>query len=715
MKACVFDTETSISSSVHGALAKDPSNDFYTLIYGTDPENIEVEHYDFGFKDTFLKRLPVSLTKADLLVGVNMPFDLAYIIDFIKKDEKIRLTWDCQIFHYLYTGQRHSYPSLAELQEIYLGKKTKESRISYLYSKKIGADRIVQAKDRCPRLWKLYNKYCVEDGKTPLLIAKKQLQLAKETGMLPLVIMYNKFMVCLSIMMSYGFHIDTNHVEKTINTFKLKTIETLTEAFELIKDYWCDPKLPSFKLSSPQHKSALFFGGYINNCKHKVRDGFYKNGNEKYKTIIEDVYIEGFGLDPDKYSEKTKIEGRYKVDSAAVHKIYSLEKNELVKKYCKLQLKAMKYEKMVSTYLQPFLKYSINNVLYPSFNNVAVITGRLSSSKPNWQNIPSKGDHWQDIQRSLIAPPGYICCSIDYSQLEIYIAAWNSNDDVLWDDILNGIDFHCQSLAFAKQKTYEEVYKLCKLDDNEEWNKLRTKAKAITFQKEYGASAKRVAKETGLDETFVQTVFNELDKKYWKLKLFKDYVFESASRNKKVSTVKYLPASQKKGGKNGRRFNVDGYELLPVVIGDTRSYYDDYIRNVGYYRMPHGKLYSFEEYGNLDKHNNVRVGISPTETKNYTIQGGAADVVAATSIEIMEYCLTQNDNVRYISQIHDAFLFYIKEDEASLHIPKLCDIMENVPYAVRKHLKVEVKHKFKVEAKYGYNFAEMQNFSNGEG
>jgi DNA polymerase I-like protein with 3'-5' exonuclease and polymerase domains len=708
MKVQVIDFETKISSTCHGPMAKWPENDFCTTIWGNHPERVQCTHNPNGFKR--ILGVAGEILSADILVGHNLPFDLAYIIDYYKTEKRIPQTWDTQIAEYLMTGQRHSTSSLAELQVKYLGGKIKKDRISKLYKKGIGADKIIQAKARCKRLWKLYEQYCIDDGATTLQVFKAQYTKVKQMGMLPIIKLYNQYMMALVFMMAEGINVDLNGCEKTIREFKLKEIALLQEASEIIKKYWTDERLPEFKITSPTHKSAILFGGCIN-CRVVRENGTYKDGRTKTKIFEELVPVIGMGL-PLSLTQESKIEGRYQTDTGVIHNVlsYSKEKNlPEVHRYCELQIQAMNYKKMVSTYLKPFIDKSINGKLFPHFNNTAVITGRLSSSAPNFQNIPAKGEMNSHIQGKLVAPEGWVCVSSDYSQLEMFVAAWNSKDEQLTKDLQEGLDFHCQSLAFAEQLSYEDVFRKCKIEKDKEYEAKRSKAKGITFQKEYGAGVKTVAEGTGLDESLVQKVFDALDEKYWKLKLFKEHVHTTSVNNQYPSLAKHIPANQKKGHtKDGRRFNNRDEELLPIYQGNNKYYDPSYIRNVGYYKMPHGKLYSFEEYAKIGYHGEVRRGLSVPQIKNYTSQGGAADVMAAATVELMEYTLQHQDDVKMVNTIHDSNWFYIKKEKLNLTLKEIERIMCDVPKALKKHLNVDLPFKFMVESKIGPNFSEME-------
>ena len=207
----VFDLETSISKGPHGPAAKDPSNDFYTVIYGVSADNVLVEHLAGGFKRSLPVGASAALKMADVIIGHNLPFDLSYIWktpemhSFLCAGGQV---WDTQIAEYLMSGQRHSFASLGELQEIYLGVKTKDTHISALYKKGIGADDILAAKERCPRLFKIYDAYSKEDGVSTMKVFQKQYKRAKELGMLDVIKLYNNYMLCLVNVQNTGITVD---------------------------------------------------------------------------------------------------------------------------------------------------------------------------------------------------------------------------------------------------------------------------------------------------------------------------------------------------------------------------------------------------------------------------------------------------------------------------------------------------------------------------
>jgi DNA polymerase-1 len=82
-----------------------------------------------------------------------------------------------------------------------------------------------------------------------------------------------------------------------------------------------------------------------------------------------------------------------------------------------------KLEKLLGTYINPFLEQVYNGYIYGSYNHTGTVTGRLSSSDPNLQNIPAHGEFGSQVRKALGAPPGFSYLMLDYSQIELRLAA----------------------------------------------------------------------------------------------------------------------------------------------------------------------------------------------------------------------------------------------------------------------------------------------------
>lgn len=712
LKPFVLDLETSLGNpKLFGPDSKDPNNDFYTYITGDHPENVQIYHNEQGFNRQIPEAARGYFNTHNLLVGHNLPFDLGYIYhtsEFTSYIMSGGAVWDTALAEYLITGQVHKFPSLAELQQKYLGEKIKEDRISRLYKAGTSPADFLSMRDRCKRVFRLYETYCYGDGRTSLQVFAQQYRKAQKLEMLPIIKLHQRALLAIVMMQKTGIQIDLIKCEKTLRDFRLKSIEYLKKATEITKKYWPE-ELGEFNVNSPKQKSALLFGGEFS-VKDKIHDGNYKNGNPKFRNVDRKVRVRGFGL-PTEYTRRSS--SGYATDEKVINTIYKKSDNKEAKEYCRLQKEAMRYIKMASTYLEPFLNYSVNGRLFPKYNMTKTVTSRLSSEQPNAQNIPSKGDMLNPIQGQLVAPDGWICCEIDFEMLEIYVVAFLSQDQALINDLRMGIDFHCLRLGWiprlSEGKTYEEIVHLCKEIKDPEWVLRRSKAKNISYKKAYGGGAKSLAEAEELETADVQALFDQEDITYSGVKEFNEHVMATVQSNKRAARqVDYGKEEQKT-----RRFHC-GIECLPIINRATgeKQYRNDFSRNYGIYQAITGKRYAFAEYGDINFKGQIKRQFSTTETKNYQIQGTAHDVVAMAMSECMDYVLHNQETVQMIMQIHDSLRFYIKKGTESLHIPKLCSIMSNTPAYFKKYLNIDMNLVMPVEAKIGPSFAETEVYKN---
>ena len=404
MKILCLDLETTIASEAHGAHAKDPKNYFVTTQWGVHPDNVHLQHQLDNIQRDLPEQFLKELKDTDILIGHNINFDLSYIYNskdfqaYLARGGKI---WCTQSAEYVLSAQRHSFSSLAELQEKYLGGKTKESRISRLFKAGIGADKIVEAKRRCPKVFALYEKYALDDVRTTLLIFSKQWRLAKGMKLIEAVQLEQEYLKYILIMSCTGIYVDIEGCQKTYRELKIKALELQTDAEAISAKYWTNPNLPTFNIASNAHKSLLLFGGCIQ-TKLKREDGCFKNGKTKFKTVDHYVGIRGFML-PVSLTQASKKEGFYKTGAEIIEQIYKSDScTDDVKTFCGLMIEAANLNKMCKTYLEAFMRLSIDGKLYPNFNNTKTVTGRLSSSSPNMQNIPSNGEMCKNIKESLL-------------------------------------------------------------------------------------------------------------------------------------------------------------------------------------------------------------------------------------------------------------------------------------------------------------------------
>lgn len=728
MNILALDFETSISKTCHGPEFREPTNDIYTQIWATNEDWVGLAHAPKGWKRTLYDKIADELHHTDYVIGHNMGFDLCYIWHdpalraYILRGGKI---WCTQYAAYILSGQQHAFSSLAELQFKELGEVEKPSRITFLFKLGIGADKIVQARERCPRLWKLYEAYCRTDGSTPIKIFKKQYAQAVRTKMLAIIELHNDYLLSICNMVCTGIKIDVVKCEKTLRDFNLKHLEYLAQAQEVLTKYWTDSRLPTFNINSPDHKSAVLFGGNIK-IVEREQIGTYKNGNPRFKNVDKLVRVDGFRV-PTSLSRRGKKPGLYSTDDAVMIKIGDGTKNPLLKQYCELQKQAMMYKKAAKTYCQAFLDMSVDGILYPNFNNCVTPTGRPSASNPNTQNIPSKGELASAIEGLLVAPPGWVCVSTDFSQLEKWVQAWMSSDPVLTERLLAGYCLHCFALSQKEKIPYEEVYRLAVIEEVPEWVQKRKKIKPVSFQMDYGAMPPKVVLTTGLPLEEVEEIF-AIDKELYPQKhyFFGEYLQEEIKKTATLSLEKNIPNARKKGKEGSKFYN--GVELLPIFDkAGNLAYTNSEQRRIGYWQTNYGKLYHFADtgrYRGMFEHKvvgkkdlyfippeaKISRSFSFTQPKNYPNQGGGSDIQAATSAEILRACLTKADRIKMILEIHDSKRFYIREDVLEPCCKWLKEVIEDVPAIFMRRFGIEVPFKFPVGFEKGYDFGEMEKY-----
>ncbi len=706
--------------AIHRSSWKDPRNDIYSIIYGDKPETIKMVHSEKGFKRKLPKEAGELLLKSHTIIGTNLKFDLGYIWNdrylqkFLRKGGKI---WDCQIASYLLGGQRWQFPSLAEMQKVILGKKTKVGAITKLFKRCIGANEIIARRHERKFWWKAYKYYGIEDGKTPMLIMQKQYAEAKAKGMLPIIELYNKYLLALTMMEVNGIPVDIPAVEKLYKEFSLKVVEYLELATDIVKPLWNNPNLPALNINSPSQSSLILFGGDI---KVKVRRGTgvitksgKNKGQEQTKLFDEIVHIDGFGLDT-KFSRETAKDGYYSTDKAVIDNIYKGSDNVDAKTYCKYLKLSGTYKQKISTYLNAMLYKSVDGIIRANYNNTETNTSRLSASSPNLQNIPAHGEFGASIPALLIASPGWTCASIDFSQLEVLCQAMLSQDWKLCKDIIDGIDFHVKRLCYIEPNhTYEEILKFTKVDKLGDWPEKRSKAKVISFQKAYGAAPESLAKITDLPLELVKEIFAKEDIEYPSVKEFDDNLAREVQQSAIISRKYHYAERSTKIGKDSKgvpRKFIGDVEILPIRERDKKTYTFEQgeYRHVGFYVSPTGKRYAFLEFGSRKKDGDVFRYYKPTQMKNYAMQGTAGDIQAITTVEMFQLLLQHPDKVKLVNEIHDSKWFLIKNEYLDSILNKLCGIMRNTSQLLKQRFNIDISFNFDVEAKIGVNFAEME-------
>jgi DNA polymerase-1 len=266
-------------------------------------------------------------------------------------------------------------------------------------------------------------------------------------------------------------------------------------------------------------------------------------------------------------------------------------------------LELRQLSKIKGTYLDalPVLVDPRDGRVHTTFNQATAATGRLSSSDPNLQNIPTRTELGKRIRRAFTATPGSLLISADYNQVELRILAHMSGDPVLRDAFAREVDIHTQTAAEVFGVSVGEVE-----------SGMRNAAKAINFGIAYGLSAFGLSQRLEMPPREAQEIIDKYFERYRGVREWLDGTIEAARRDGAVATL------------FGRR------RLLP----DIRS------RNAA-----------------------VRQGAERMAV-NTPIQGTAADLIKRAMLRAAAALHQQKMRTRMTLQVHDELVFEAPEGEA---------------------------------------------------
>lgn len=297
----------------------------------------------------------------------------------------------------------------------------------------------------------------------------------------------------------------------------------------------------------------------------------------------------------DEKAKKTKS-GQYSTSEEVLEKLKS--KHIIVGKI--LAHRGLK--KLLSTYIEalPRLINPHTGHIHTSFNQAITATGRLSSSNPNLQNIPVRGDDGREIRKAFIPEEGCIFFSADYSQIELRIMAHLSQDEHLTADFREGRDIHAATAARIFHKAIEDISR------NE-----RRKAKTANFGIIYGISAFGLAERMEVSRKEAKELIDNYFATYPRVKQYMEESIEIARKKGYITTA------------FGRR------RYLP----------------------------------DINSRNAVVRGYAERNAINAPIQGTAADIIKVAMIHINERFTDEKIRSKMILQVHDELNFSVYPEE----------------------------------------------------
>ena len=486
---------------------------------------------------------PVYENPKILKVGQNLKYDLTVLANY-----GIHLSgplFDTMLAHYLIQPElRHNMDYLAEI---------------YLNYKTIHIEELIGPKGRGQKNMgdlepKDIYKYACEDADVTLRLMKP---LAEELRKNSLEEVFQNIemplMPVLARMERNGVVLDTETLREVENDFtaRLQTLEK--DIYELAGH--------EFTINSPRQVGEVLFGEL-------------------------------------KLSEKVKKtkSGQYSTSEEVLRDLHS--KHPIVQKI--LDYRGLK--KLLSTYVEalPKLINPATGHIHTSFNQAVTATGRLSSSNPNLQNIPVRGEDGREIRKAFIPEEGEIFFSADYSQIELRIMAHLSGDEHMIEAFNAGHDVHAATAARIFHKDIKDISQ----DE-------RRKAKTANFGIIYGISAFGLAERMDVSRTEAKELIDSYFEMYPKIK---EYI------------AKAVDTAREKG-------------YIETEFG-RRRYLPD-----------------------INSRNAVVRGYAERNAVNAPIQGTAADIIKIAMIRVQQRLDAEGCKARMMLQVHDELNFSVPTDE----------------------------------------------------
>lgn len=327
-------------------------------------------------------------------------------------------------------------------------------------------------------------------------------------------------------------------------------------------------------------------------------------------------------LNLDEKAKKTKT-GQYKTDEATLNKLNGV--HPIIEDILNYRTR----KKLLSTYVDalPKLISPVTNKIHTNYMQAVTSTGRLSSNKPNLQNIPIRTELGKEIRKAFCSSDSnHLLLCADYSQIELRIIAGLSKDESMINAFTVGRDIHTETASKIFHVNLEDVSR-----------EMRSKAKMVNFGIIYGISAFGLSQRLGVKRTEAKEIIDNYFLEFPKIKEYMDTTISFAKEKGYVETIF-----------KRKRF-------LP----------------------------------NISSGNATMRGFDERNAINAPIQGSAADIIKLAMVNIHKKMLVQKMESKLLLQVHDELVLdMVKEEQKDLEKLVKQEMMEAVKFNVP--LEVEI-------------------------
>ncbi|MBC7226346.1 MAG: DNA polymerase I [Thermoflexales bacterium] len=287
--------------------------------------------------------------------------------------------------------------------------------------------------------------------------------------------------------------------------------------------------------------------------------------------------------------------------------------------------------KLKSTYVDalPALVNPATGRLHTSYHQTGTVTGRISSSDPNLQNIPIRSPLGRQVRRAFVARPGWALLGADYSQIELRVLAHISGDPGLTAAFQRGEDIHASTAAAIFDIPIDQVTP-----------EQRRFAKQVNFGLVYGMSVARLARDAGIPQMEAENFVSQYFGRFPKVREYLERTLAQAKNQGYVETIlgrrRYFPVLQ---------------SVSPAQEQARRR--------------------------------------AEREAVNAPIQGSAADIIKLAMLNLHRALHERGLAARMILQVHDELVLEVPQEELPVVAPLVREIMESA-YPLRVPLKVDL-------------------------
>ena len=376
-----------------------------------------------------------------------------------------------------------------------------------------------------------------------------------------------------------GFKVDRDYLDSMKEEINAKLRDLEKDIYAISGE--------EFNISSPKQLADILFNKLAIPYPKRIKDNNYSTS----KDILD------------------KLEGDY----------------EIVRKVLEYRM----YAKLYSNYIVGLTdEIKEDGRIHTIFNQTLTRTGRLSSERPNLQNIPVRIEEGRLIRKAFIPSNDSIIVSSDYSQIELRVFAHMANATNMIEAFKNGLDIHAKTASDIFHVPINEVDK-----------GMRRSAKAVNFGIIYGISSFGLSEDLGINVYEAKDFIDNYLATFPGIKEYMDNIVSEAYKNGYVKTL----------------FN--------------RKRVIDELKNKNYLIRSSGERMAM----------------------NTPIQGTAADILKMAMIKLQNKLDEENLNTKMLVQVHDELVFDVPNSEVEIVIPIIKDIMENI-YQLSVPLKVDIEY-----------------------